>query len=108
MKICSFKHQGAKYIVAEANETAARVAHLAAYVHEAAPHAKGLMLGILPRGDATRHPETAALAQPSKYVLFQPIGTCLVIMHCSGLQDAMRSVAQYISLFVVSNMHESS
>ncbi len=58
--------QGDEHINSAANTTAVRAARIADYLSQALPGTTVLILGLLPRGDVTLHPDPAAFALPSK------------------------------------------
>jgi hypothetical protein len=58
--------QGDAHIDAAWNSTATRTARIAEYVAEMAPGATVLLVGLLPRGDVTLHPNPDAFKLPSK------------------------------------------
>lgn len=58
--------QGDEHINSAANMTAVRAARIADYLSKALPGTTVLILGLLPRGDVTLHPDPAALSLPSK------------------------------------------
>ena len=58
--------QGDSYIPAAGNSTVAHIFAIAEFVHMAAPNARILLLGLLPRGDQTLMPDRAMFSQPSK------------------------------------------
>ncbi|EIE19165.1 SGNH hydrolase [Coccomyxa subellipsoidea C-169] len=59
--------QGDEHINSAANTTAVRAARIADYLSQALPGTTVLILGLLPRGDVTLHPDPAAFALPSKF-----------------------------------------
>ena len=62
----AYPRQGDEHIDGAANATAVRTVRLAEFLAERAPGAGVIVLGLLPRGDLTLHPEEAALRLPSK------------------------------------------
>lgn len=63
---CVAHAQGDAHIDAAWNSTAMRTARIAEYVAEMAPGATVLVVGLLPRGDVTLHPNPDAFKLPSK------------------------------------------
>ena len=60
--------QGDAHIDAAWNSTAVRTVRIAEHVAEMLPGATVIVLGLLPRGDVTLHPNPDAFKLPSKYV----------------------------------------
>lgn len=64
LKMCAT--QGDAHIDAAWNTTAMRTSRIAEHVAEMIPGATVLILGLLPRGDVTLHPDPEAFRLPSK------------------------------------------
>lgn len=53
-------------IIASANRTGLRLQRIVIELRDSAPHADVLVLGVLPRGDPTQHPQELVYDLPNK------------------------------------------